>query len=103
MVRETEMGYYRKDNCVQSKFEDQDYRVVMTMFQYVKSDFIFDFLQCRSKFEEPDHRKVTTMFQNITSDFISNLWHYKSKFEDQDHRCRHRFEDDFVVLFWLKW
>ena len=52
LVREIEVGYYRKDNWVQSKFEDQDHRMVKTMFQNVKSDFISDLLQYRSGYED---------------------------------------------------
>ena len=98
LVRETEVCYYRKDSWDQSKFEGQDHRVVTTIVQYKKSDFIPDFWQYRSKIEEPDHRKVTTMFQTGMSN-RDDLWHYKSKFEDQDHRCRPRFEDNFVEKY----
>ena len=52
LVRETEVGYYRKDNWVQSKFEDLDHRVLKPMFQNVKSDFISDLLKYRSQLED---------------------------------------------------
>ena len=42
LVRETEIVYYSRDNWDQSKFEDQDHRMVTTMFQNVRSDYISD-------------------------------------------------------------
>ena len=52
LVMETEMGYYRKDNWNQSKFEDTDHRMMTTMLQNARSGCISDLLRYRSVFEE---------------------------------------------------
>ena len=71
LVRGTEVGYYREDNWVQSKFEDQDHRVVKTMFQNVKSDFISDLLKYKSEFEdnfEEEYKVRQCKFDYISAD-----------------------------------
>ena len=52
LVRETKVGYYRKDTWGQSKFEDPDYRAVTKMLQYGKSVCGSDFLQYRTQLED---------------------------------------------------
>ena len=53
------MGYYREDNWVQSKFEDQDHRVVKTRLKSGKSDLISDFLKYRAVVGyQVDHYKL---------------------------------------------
>ena len=46
------MGYYREDNWVQCKFEDQDHRVAKTRLKSRKSDFLSDFLKYGAEFED---------------------------------------------------
>ena len=72
LVEGTEVGYYREDNWVQCKFEDQDHRVVKTMLKSGKSDFISDLLRYRSEFED-----------NFVVEY--QVDHYKFEYIAMDH------------------
>ena len=51
LVKATEVSYYRKDNWDQNKFEDPDLRMVSSMIQNARSDYISDLWRYRSVFE----------------------------------------------------